>query len=490
VSTVENEQPVIGISQDQLKQLLSLLDNKTKGSSPHANVVTKPGLSKVTSRNWIIDSGATDHISSKLFTEKHTKCSLPPVLMPSGQKADIVAKGSLPINSVYYLHNVLCVPTFKVDLLSVSRLTRDLNCSIIFFPYWCLLQDLATRRMIGLGKQHNGLYYLVALATKQHTSKQTPTINQPTCNLITSSTNLWHNRLGHTSPSRLRFIAQNFLNFSIQSNNTCHVCPLAKQSRLPFHSSVISSTKPFALIHCDIWGPYRHPSISGARFFLTIIDDFSRFTWIFLMRHKSETQSILKKIFRYVFTQFEAYIKIFRSDNGGEFISLRTFFHNNGVIFQRSCVYTPQQNGVVERKHRHILQVARALRFQAHLSTQFWGNVPLLLLTSSIASHLMSSPSKPLLNFSFPNHLPFLIFVSSVVWLMLPMSALLINLLLVPSLLFFLGILPVKKLINCLIYQTKKFLLAAMSYFMKTFFLMHLPIPLLPPHLTILDPFP
>jgi hypothetical protein len=61
--------------------------------------------------------------------------------------------------------------------------------------------------MIGLGKQHNGLYYLVALATKQHASKQTSTINQPTCNLITSSTNLWHNRLGHTSLSLLRFIA-------------------------------------------------------------------------------------------------------------------------------------------------------------------------------------------------------------------------------------------------------------------------------------------
>jgi len=401
VSTAENEQPVIGISQDQLKQLLSLIDNKTEGSSPHANAVTKPGLSKVTSRNWIIDSGATDHISSKLFTEKHTKCSLPPVLMPSGQKADIVAKGSLPINSVYYLHNVLCVPTFKVDLLSVSRLTRDLNCSIIFFPYWCLLQDLATRRMIGLGKQHNGLYYLVALATKQHTSKQTPTINQPTCNLITSSTNLWHNRLGHTSPSRLRFIAQNFLNFSIQSNNTCHVCPLAKQSRLPFHSSVISSTKPFALIHCDIWGPYRHPSISGARFFLTIVDDFSRFTWIFLMRHKSETQSILKIFFRYVFTQFEAHIKIFRSDNGGEFISLRTFFHNNGVIFQRSCVYTPQQNGVVERKHRHILQVARALRFQAHLSTQFWGECALT------ATHIINRLPSPVLSFKTPFELLF-----------------------------------------------------------------------------------
>ena len=136
----EDGQPLIRISQEQVKQLQSLLDNKNEGSSSHANVVSKPGLSEVTFRSWIIDNGATNHISSKLFFDKHNKCTLPPpVLLRSGEKAKIIAKGSLPLNFVYYLHNVICVPTFKVDLISVSRLTRDLNCSIIFFPYWCLL---------------------------------------------------------------------------------------------------------------------------------------------------------------------------------------------------------------------------------------------------------------------------------------------------------------------------------------------------------------
>ncbi|KAK0601793.1 hypothetical protein LWI29_027437 [Acer saccharum] len=201
---------IVGISQVQLKQLLSLIDNKGEGSNSQANATIKPGLSTVTSRNWIIDSGATDHISSssKLFFRKNNKCSLPPVLLPSGEKANIVAKGSLPLNSVYYLHDVLCVPTFKVDLMSVSRLTRALNCSITFFPYWCVLQDLATRRMIGLGKQRDGLYYLVALTTEK--SKLTLPVNRPACNLTISPTDLWHRRLGHASPPRLSFIAKNF----------------------------------------------------------------------------------------------------------------------------------------------------------------------------------------------------------------------------------------------------------------------------------------
>ena len=145
-----------------------------------------------------------------------------------------------------------CVPTFKVDLMSVSRLTRNLNCSITFFPYWCILQDLATRRMIGLGKQRNGLYYLVKIATNNSMVQPTPPSHQTVCNLTISSTDLWHKHLGHISPKNLSFLAQQFLNFSVQSSHVCSICPLAKQSRLSFNSSEISTIKPFELIHCDI----------------------------------------------------------------------------------------------------------------------------------------------------------------------------------------------------------------------------------------------
>ena len=111
-----------------------------EGSNSKANAVTKPGLSKVASHNWIFDSGATDHItSSSKLSHKNKNCPLPPVLLPSGEKANIVAKGSLPLNSTNYLQDVLSVPTFKIDLISASRLTRGLTCSVTFFPYWCIL---------------------------------------------------------------------------------------------------------------------------------------------------------------------------------------------------------------------------------------------------------------------------------------------------------------------------------------------------------------
>lgn len=78
---------------------------------------------------------------------------------------------------------------------------------------------------------------------------------------------------------------------------------------------------------------------------------------------------------------------------GGKLLSLRSFFNDNGVIFQHFCVYTPQQNGVLERKHRHILQVARALKFQAKILTQFWGDCALH------AVHIINRVPTPVLSF-------------------------------------------------------------------------------------------
>ena len=115
-----------------------------------------------------------------------------------------------------------------------------------------------------------------------------------------------------------------------------------------------------------------------------------------IVLHKDEAQSLLKRFFSYVFTQFEFRIKTFQSDNGREFTSLRSFFQDNGVIFQHSCVYTPQQNGVVERKHRHILQVARALKFHAQVPTQFWGECALT------AVHIINRLPSPILSFKTP----------------------------------------------------------------------------------------
>ncbi|KAJ4969388.1 hypothetical protein NE237_016089 [Protea cynaroides] len=211
--------------------------------------------------------------------------------------------------------------------------------------------------VIGVGMLHDGLYYF-----------EPTVVSSPTIALSVSS-KVWHFGLGHPSPHSVHIPScHSYTGF-------CDVCPLAKHTRSPFPNSVSQTVVPFELVHCDILGPYSTPSHSRCHYFLTIVDDCTRTTWVFLMQNKSETLAMLSNFFILVSNQFSGSIKTIRTDNGSEFLSLsmQQLFQSLGIVHQLTCVYTPQQNGVVEHKHRHILQVARSLRFQAKLPLKFWG---------------------------------------------------------------------------------------------------------------------
>ena len=159
----------------------------------------------------------------------------------------------------------------------------------------------------------------------------------------------------------------------------CNTCELAKHYRVSFPLSNSRSSKPFSLIHTDIWGPSRIPNISGARWFVSFIDDCTRTTWLFLMKEKSEVSNIFQFFYKMINTQFGVSIKRVRSDNARDYFNhiLSHFFQKEGVIHESSCVDTPQQNGVAERKNRHLLNVTRALLFQNNVPKSFWGEAVL-----------------------------------------------------------------------------------------------------------------
>lgn len=128
----------------------------------------------------------------------------------------------------------------------------------------------------------------------------------------------------------------------------------------------------FYLIHVDVWGPYHTVTHQGMHYFLTIVDDYSRFTWIYLLHTKSEATQKVKDFFALIKTQFGFQIKKLRSANALE-LALTTFLQQQGTLHQFSCPYRPQQNFVVERKHQHLLNMARSLLFQSKVLLLFWG---------------------------------------------------------------------------------------------------------------------
>ena len=133
-------------------------------------------------------------------------------------------------------------------------------------------------------------------------------------------------------------------------NFNCVSCQLGKQSALPFNSSESISTDIFDLIHSDVCGPSPVSSIGGSRYFVVFVDDYSRYSWIFHMKHRSELLQVYSNFVKMVEAQFSKHIKISRSDNALEYTqyAFQAVLHSYGTVHHLTCPGTSQQNGRAE----------------------------------------------------------------------------------------------------------------------------------------------
>lgn len=152
---------------------------------------------------------------------------------------------------------------------------------------------------------------------------------------------------------------------------------MSKFSKLPYSLSDSHAASSFGLIHIDFWGPYKGVLEASTIFFLTTVDDHTKYSWVYLLQHKSNSLQNLKAFFNYVETHFSETIKV------------KNFFKTYGTIRQTSCVRRPQQNSHVERKHRHILEIARAFRFQYVVRLVNWGEC---VMTAGHIIYRLASP--------------------------------------------------------------------------------------------------
>ncbi|KAJ4753743.1 hypothetical protein LUZ62_088148 [Rhynchospora pubera] len=236
----------------------------------------------------------------------------------------------------------------------------------------------------------NGLYYIQAF----------PQTVSPQAYLgIRTTAQLWHDRLCHPSNSTTLQIVKNYsLPCTSLTLDTCHNCLMAKSHRLPFVNSSSVSSFPLELVHSDVWGPSPIVSNNGFRYYVIFIDDFSRFTWIYFLKCKSDVLHVFTRFKAQVENLFETSIKTLRTDGGTEYKPITNAFPQ--LVHQTSCPYTPQQNGVSERKHRHIIELALSIMSNANIPTTQWDEIfsSIVYIINCLPSHNSAIPYITLFN--------------------------------------------------------------------------------------------
>ncbi|PKU77959.1 Retrovirus-related Pol polyprotein from transposon TNT 1-94 [Dendrobium catenatum] len=305
-------------------------------------------------RDWYIDSGASSHFTHSVdnLQQPTSYQGMDSITVGNGQNLPIANSGSdiLPTpSSKLLISNIYHVPHLTHNMLSVSNLTNDNNVSISFSQSGFSIKDLKTKATLLQGPCRNGLYTIKLLASNHQ---------QSALSVSRSNSNKWHNRLGHPNRSILTVIStQNKDLHILISSPVCAVCKASKSHKLAFKHSSVSTSVPLVVLYLDVWGPSPVSSNQGYKYYLLIVDEYFRFTWLFLLCAKSETTNIIINCKTLIENHLPFKIKCPQTDGGTEFVNteLSAFLQKNGIMQQISCPYTPEQNGIAERKNRPIL---------------------------------------------------------------------------------------------------------------------------------------
>ena len=298
---------------------------------------------------------------SDLGLIKNVVPTLGNVLVANGEMVPIKGIGELRLfeknSKAFYM------PNFTSNLLSVKRVTTDLNCNVTFTPNDVYFQDIETSRLLGKGVNKGDLYLL-------EDTKPTTDLSLALSSCFNFPKDvMWHARLGHPHSRALNIMLPN-----ISFQKDCEACILGKHCKTVFPKSSTIYECAFDLIHSDVWTA---PCASREhhKYFVTFIDEKTKYTWITLLQSKDRVLDAFINFQNYVSNHYNAKIKILRSDNGGEYTSnaFKQYLSKHGMIHQTSCPYTPQQNGVAERKNRHLMEVARSMMFHMNVPKIYWG---------------------------------------------------------------------------------------------------------------------
>lgn len=280
------------------------------------------------------------------------------------------------------LTKVRFIPEMKRNLISLGTL-EALGCK--YSSEDGVLRIFRGERVLLHGRRHETLYFLC---------EKGKDLEAGTCNEVSGDdTHLWHSRMGHISQRGLNVLVERRLlnGKKVSTLSFCEDCVYGKTHRLKFPTGKHISVSILDYIHTDLWGSsYVPKSHSGCQYFLSITDDHSRKVWVDFLRSKDQAFEKFDEWRIMVENQTGKKIKKLRSDNGLEFCNYRfdSMCKENGIVRHKTIAYTPQQNGVVERMNRSVMDKVRSMLSESGLSKQFWAEA------AATAVHLINkSPS-------------------------------------------------------------------------------------------------
>ncbi|KAE8662552.1 hypothetical protein F3Y22_tig00113302pilonHSYRG00055 [Hibiscus syriacus] len=344
--------------------------------------------------DWIVDSSCSNHMTGD-------KQKLQNLSEYNGGRVVVTADNSrLPITHIgktivtpryntnqVQLQDVYHVPGMKKNLLSVAQLTSS-GHYVLFGP-----QDVKVYRDVKItetptmeGRRLESIYVMSAESAYVDRTRKNET------------SDLWHMRLGHVSYSKLSVMVKKSMlkglpQLDVRTDTVCAGCQYGKAHQLPYDESKFKAKEPLELVHSDVFGSVKQQSISGMRYMVTFIDDFSRYVWVFFMKEKSDTFSKFKEFRNSAEGEVGKKICCLRTDNGGEYRSneFSQYLRECRIRHQYTCANTPQQNGVAERKNRHLAEICRSMLHAKNVSGRFWAEA---MRTAAFVINRLPQPSK------------------------------------------------------------------------------------------------
>ncbi|MFS7953765.1 putative RNA-directed DNA polymerase [Helianthus anomalus] len=339
---------------------------------PQANFTAFSDAASSSGSTWKPDTGANYHGTPDLSSLDNSEAyhGNDSLLVGNGNSLPIFHIGSSKIyssNKTFNLSGILHVPALKHNLLSVQKFCLDNDVYFEFHSAYFVVKDESTRTTLLTGPSEQGLYSIRL--------PQLKSLPKVAFTAVKASSSIWHQRLGHPHAQVFRSVVSH-CSLPVSDkllNNLCSSCQMGKSSKLHLPDSNFRSHNILDLIYCDVWGPSPSPSFDGHRYFLLCVDHCTRYMWIYPLTQKYDVYAILTNFITMTERQFNTKLKCIQSDwGGGEFRSLTNLCRDLGIIHRRSCPHTSEQNGFVERRHRHVVETGLSLLAQSSLPQRFW----------------------------------------------------------------------------------------------------------------------